>query len=130
MPLFVFLALGLGVATAAGTPPELLAEVAFGIGSPLWFLAAYGITQCCVPLMMRLHERAPWATLAVLLVLAGAVDAVRLATGVAEVGCSTSGRCGSSRSSSGSSGPTAGSRGARRCCCWASPSPRTPCSCR
>ncbi|PYY45963.1 acyltransferase [Curtobacterium sp. MCLR17_043] len=86
VPLFVFLALGLGVATAAGTPPELLAEVAFGIGSPLWFLAAYGITQCCVPVMMRLHERAPWATLAVLLVLAGAVDAVRLATGVAEVG--------------------------------------------
>lgn len=33
VPLFVFLALGLGVATAVGTPPELLAEVAFGIGS-------------------------------------------------------------------------------------------------
>ncbi|WP_240347690.1 acyltransferase family protein [Curtobacterium sp. 24E2] len=86
VPLFLFLALGLGVATAAGTPPDLLAEVAFGIGSPLWFLAAYGITQCCVPLMMRFHERAPWATLGVLLVLAAVVDAVRLATGVAEVG--------------------------------------------
>ncbi len=86
VPLFVVLALGLGVATAVGTPPELLAEVAFGIGSPLWFLAAYGITQCCVPFMVRLHERAPWRTLGVLLLLAGAVDAVRLATGTAEVG--------------------------------------------
>jgi fucose 4-O-acetylase-like acetyltransferase len=86
IPLFAVLAIGLGVATALGTPPELLAEVAFGIGSPLWFLAAYGITQCCVPFMMRLHERAPWRTLGVLLLLAAAVDALRFATGVAEVG--------------------------------------------
>jgi len=86
VPLFVFLALGLGIATLLGTPGDLLAEVAFGIGSPLWFLAAYGITQCCVPVMVRLHERAPWWTLAVLLGLAVAVDGLRFATGVAEVG--------------------------------------------
>lgn len=86
VPLFAVLAVGLGAATALGTPPDLLAEVAFGIGSPLWFLAAYGITQCCVPVMVRLHERAPWSTLAVLLVVAAGVDGVRLATGAAEVG--------------------------------------------
>lgn len=86
IPLFLVLAIGLGTATLLGTPRDLLAEVAFGIGSPLWFLAAYGITQCCVPLMARLHERAPWATLAGILVLAAAVDGVRLATGVADVG--------------------------------------------
>jgi surface polysaccharide O-acyltransferase-like enzyme len=86
VPLFIVLALGLGVATALGTPTGLLAEVAFGIGSPLWFLAAYGITQCCVPVMARLHDRAPWATLGVLLLLAAAVDALRFATGTAEVG--------------------------------------------
>ncbi|MCM3521936.1 acyltransferase [Curtobacterium sp. P97] len=86
VPLFVVLALGLGIATALGTPAELLAEVAFGIGSPLWFLAAYGITQCCVPVMARLHERAPFRTLGVLLVLATAVDTLRFATGTAEVG--------------------------------------------
>ncbi len=86
IPLFLVLAIALGTATALGTPPELLGEVAFGIGSPLWFLAAYGITQCCVPLMARLHARAPWRTLGALLVLAAAVDAVRFATGVAEVG--------------------------------------------
>jgi len=86
VPLFVVLALGLGIATALGTPTDLLAEVAFGIGSPLWFLAAYGITQCCVPVMARLHERAPWRTLGVLLLLATAVDALRFATGTAEVG--------------------------------------------
>ncbi|KTR20552.1 acyltransferase family protein [Curtobacterium citreum] len=86
IPLFLVLAIALGTATALGTPPELLGEVAFGIGSPLWFLAAYGITQCCVPLMARLHARAPWRTLGALLVLAAAVDSVRFATGVAEVG--------------------------------------------
>lgn len=86
IPLFLVLAVALGTATALGTPPELLGEVAFGIGSPLWFLAAYGITQCCVPFMARLHARAPWRTLGALLVLAAAVDAVRFATGVAEVG--------------------------------------------
>ncbi|WP_144802936.1 acyltransferase [Curtobacterium sp. BH-2-1-1] len=86
IPLFLVLAIALGTATVLGTPPELLGEVAFGIGSPLWFLAAYGITQCCVPLMARLHARAPWRTLGALLVLAAAVDAVRFATGVAEVG--------------------------------------------
>jgi len=86
IPLFAVLAIGLGIATALGTPPELLAEVAFGIGSPLWFLAAYGITQCCVPFMVRLHERAPWRTLGALLLLAAAVDAMRFATGAAEVG--------------------------------------------
>lgn len=86
VPLFVVLAAGLGLATALGTPADLLDELAFGIGSPLWFLAAYGITQCCVPFMARLHVRAPWRTLLVLLLLAAAVDAVRLGTGIAEVG--------------------------------------------
>ncbi|WP_144762375.1 acyltransferase [Curtobacterium sp. 9128] len=85
-PLFLVLAVGLGVATLLGTPQDLLAEVAFGIGSPLWFLAAYGITQCLVPLMARLHERSPWVTLAALLVLAAAIDGVRLGTGAADVG--------------------------------------------
>jgi fucose 4-O-acetylase-like acetyltransferase len=86
VPLFAVLTVGLGIATALGTPTDLLRELAFGIGSPLWFLAAYGITQCCVPLMARLHATAPWRTLAALLLLATAVDAVRLGTGVAEVG--------------------------------------------
>lgn len=86
VPLFAVLAIGLGVATVAGVPADLLAELAFGIGSPLWFLAAYGITQCCVPLMMRLHERAPWVTLGALLVLALAVDGIRLATHQADWG--------------------------------------------
>ncbi|PYY33150.1 acyltransferase [Curtobacterium sp. MCBD17_030] len=86
VPLFAVLAVGLGIATVLGTPADLLDELAFGIGSPLWFLAAYGITQCCVPLMARLHATAPWRTLAVLLLLATVVDAVRLASGVAEIG--------------------------------------------
>ncbi|WIB16092.1 acyltransferase [Curtobacterium sp. MCPF17_050] len=86
VPLFVVLAVGLGIATAVGTPADLLGELAFGIGSPLWFLAAYGITQCCVPVMARLHARAPWRTLLALLLLAAAIDSVRLASGIVEVG--------------------------------------------
>ncbi|RKR73979.1 acyltransferase family protein [Frondihabitans australicus] len=83
---FVFLAVGLGVATIAGAPPAILRTTAVGIGSPLWFLAAYGITQLFVPLMARLHRVNPWATLAVLATAGLLVDLGRHATGVTDFG--------------------------------------------
>ena len=98
-------------------PPDLLAEVAFGIGSPLWFLAAYGITQCCVPLMARLHERARGARSACCSCSPGRSTPSAWPPGSPRSGCSTSVRCGSSRSSSASSGRTAGSRAGRRRSC-------------
>ncbi|WP_423920094.1 acyltransferase family protein [Frigoribacterium sp. 2-23] len=83
---FVVLALALVVARAIGVDPGLLDAVAIGVGSPLWFVAAYGITQVCVPVMARLHATRPLATFAGLAIGAVLVDAVRYATGVTEVG--------------------------------------------
>lgn len=73
-PLFVFLAVALLGATAAGVAPALLDSVAIGIGSPLWFLGAYLICQLLAPALLERHERAPWATVAVLFAAVVIVD--------------------------------------------------------
>ncbi|ANJ26621.1 acyltransferase family protein [Agromyces aureus] len=86
LPLFVFFAVVLGGATIAGVDPALLDTVATGTGSPLWFLAAFLLAQCAVPWMVALHDRAPRATLALLAIAAVAVDALRIATGIDEIG--------------------------------------------
>ncbi|WP_448811453.1 acyltransferase family protein [Agromyces bauzanensis] len=86
LALFAFFAVVLGAATLAGVDPALLETVAAGTGTPLWFLAAFLLAQCLVPLLARLHERAPWVTLATLAGAAVLVDAVRVATGVVDVG--------------------------------------------
>ena len=71
LPLFVFLSVVLGATRVIGIDPELVDTVAIGVGSPLWFLAAYMIVQAAAPTMMRLHERfGAWVPLAL---LAGAV---------------------------------------------------------
>jgi len=84
--LFAFFAVALGAATLAGVDPVLLETVAAGTGTPLWFLAAFLLAQCLVPIMARLHARAPRLTIASLAAAALLVDAVRVATGVDEVG--------------------------------------------
>lgn len=77
LPLFVFLAVALGAVRMLGIDPALVDTVAIGIGSPLWFLAAYMIAQALAPTMMRLHERhGAWILLA-LFAAALAVDAFR-----------------------------------------------------
>ena len=81
LPLFLFLAAGLAAATLLGVDPVLFSGVAIGVGSPLWFLAAYMIVQALGPAMMRLHRARPRTTLAVLLVLIGAVDTARMLAG-------------------------------------------------
>ncbi|WP_082452466.1 acyltransferase [Frigoribacterium sp. Leaf44] len=83
---FAVLALALAVAALLGADPDLVDVVATGVGSPFWFLAAYGITQVLVPVMARLHATRPWAPLFVLVVAAVLVDAVRYGTGVTAVG--------------------------------------------
>lgn len=74
LPLFVTLALALGIATALGVDPELLRSVATGVGSPLWFLGAYLICQLAAPLLLGWHERAPWRTVLVLLAAVVLID--------------------------------------------------------
>lgn len=71
LPLFVFLTVALGATRLLGIDPALVDTVAIGVGSPLWFLAAYMIVQAAAPTMMRLHERfGAWVLLGL---LAGAV---------------------------------------------------------
>lgn len=77
LPLFVFLAVVLAGATLLGVDAGLLDAVATGVGSPLWFLCAYLICQLAAPLLLGLHERAPVATLLVLLAAVAVVDLLR-----------------------------------------------------
>lgn len=81
LPLFIFLAVALLGAAVLGVDPALVDTVAIGIGSPLWFLAAYVLAQSLAPVMIRLHRRAPIATIAALAAGAAAVDALRLLSG-------------------------------------------------
>ena len=86
LPLFAFFAIVLGAATIAGVDSSLLETVASGAGTPLWFLAAFLLVQCLVPVAATLHERAPVLTLAGLAACAVLVDAARVATGITELG--------------------------------------------
>lgn len=75
--LFVFFTAALGVARFVGVDPAFVDTVAIGVGSPLWFLAAYMIVQAAAPLMMRLHERFGGWVLVALFAAILAVDAIR-----------------------------------------------------
>jgi len=85
-PLFVFYVVVVGAATLIGVDPKLLGPVVLGAGSPLWFLAAYGLCQAVVPFAVHWHLRAPKRTLLVLLLGAIIVDAARYSTGNNAVG--------------------------------------------
>ncbi|RFA11245.1 hypothetical protein B7R54_11860 [Subtercola boreus] len=86
LPLFVFYVAVIGGARLIGIDPTLLDTVVVGAGSPLWFLAAYGLCQALVPAMARWHARAPRLTLVVLLAGAVVVDALRYSSGIDAVG--------------------------------------------
>ena len=77
LPLFVFFSVALGATRMLGIDPSLVDTVAIGVGSPLWFLAAYMLAQALAPRMMALHARYGRRVLAVLLGCALAVDLVR-----------------------------------------------------
>ncbi|MDR7081742.1 fucose 4-O-acetylase-like acetyltransferase [Arthrobacter ginsengisoli] len=68
---------GLWAARLAGVDPQVIQLLASGAGMPLWFLAAYLAAQLNLPLLARLHTRAPWLTLATLTALVVAVDCFR-----------------------------------------------------
>lgn len=86
LPVFVVFSAGLLVATNLPIDQGLVGGVAVVVGSPLWFLAAFGLVQALAPLLLDAHERRPVATVAMLAGAAAAVDAARNATGVAEIG--------------------------------------------
>lgn len=68
---------GLWAARLAGVDPQVIQLLASGAGMPLWFLAAYLAAQLNLPILARLHARAPWLTLAGLTSLVVAVDCLR-----------------------------------------------------
>jgi peptidoglycan/LPS O-acetylase OafA/YrhL len=86
LPLFLFYVVVIGGATLLAIAPELVATVVVGAGAPLWFIAAYTLCQTLIPVMVRLHERAAWPTLGVLLLGVIVVDAARFGFDVKQLG--------------------------------------------
>jgi hypothetical protein len=83
---FGVIAAGFGLATLLGVPGDLLAQVGFRMGQPMWFLGVYLGVTALVPIMVRLHEAAPRRTLAVLAGGVVLVDVLRFGSGVEAVG--------------------------------------------
>ena len=77
LAIFVFYTVALGAARVLGIDPELVDAIAIGVGSPLWFLAAYLVAQAAAPTMMRLHSRFGGLILIALLGASLAIDALR-----------------------------------------------------
>lgn len=86
LAMFAFVAAGMTIATMAGAPHELVHELGFRLAQPLWFLAVYLGVCAVAPVLVRFHERAPWATFGMLVGCAVAVDAARIATGLPVIG--------------------------------------------
>ena len=86
VPLFAFLTLAILVLHLVGVAPRSVAQIATGVASPLWFLAAYTFSQAYLPGMATLHERAPIRTLAGLAITAVVVDVVSLTTWIPVLG--------------------------------------------
>ena len=80
------IALALTALAALGTPEGLLTEVGLRWREPLWFLAVFLGAQALLPMLLRAHERAPWASLLALVGGAVAVDVLRARTGIDAVG--------------------------------------------
>ncbi|MGP4030922.1 acyltransferase family protein [Pseudarthrobacter sp. 1C304] len=68
---------GLWAAQLFGVDPEVVQLLVSGAGMPLWFLAAYLAAQLNLPLLARLHARAPWLTVLGLISLVVTVDCLR-----------------------------------------------------
>ena len=76
----------LWAAVALGFPFALGDLLAGGLGMPLWFLAAYLITQALVPGLARAHDLAPLRTAGLLLAASLVVDLARYGSGVTAIG--------------------------------------------
>ena len=84
-PLFVFyiIAIGAGLIIIMATGFlgfRVLDAVIIGAGSPLWFIAAYAISQAFLPFLARMHDVAPKRTVVLLLTGVILVDVLRFAT--------------------------------------------------
>jgi fucose 4-O-acetylase-like acetyltransferase len=80
---WLVLPLALGRLGLPGEQVELVGKV---MGQPLWFLGVYLVVVALAPAMVRLHRRFRLWVPATLAAAAAAVDALRLAAGIQEVG--------------------------------------------
>jgi fucose 4-O-acetylase-like acetyltransferase len=69
-----------------GLPGEQVQLVGRIMGQPLWFLGVYLVVVALAPAMVRLHRRFRLWVPATLAAAAAAVDAIRLAAGIHQVG--------------------------------------------
>src|SRR3982751_2668601 len=69
MALLAVMWAGLWAALLLGVDPQVIQLMTTGAAMPLWFLAAYLTAQVSIPLMARLHQRAPLPTLGILVAL-------------------------------------------------------------
>ncbi len=84
-PLFVFYAIAIGagliiIMTTGLLGFRVLDGVIIGAGSPLWFIAAYALSQALLPFLARMHAVAPKRTVLVLLAGVILVDVLRYST--------------------------------------------------
>jgi hypothetical protein len=84
-PLFVFYVIAIGaglviIMTTGLLGFPLLDGVIIGAGSPLWFIAAYAMSQALLPFLARMHLVAPKRTVLVLLACVILVDVIRYST--------------------------------------------------
>lgn len=77
MALLAVMWAGLWAALLLGVDPQVIQLMTTGAAMPLWFLAAYLTAQVSIPLMARLHQRAPLPTLGLLVALIITVDSLR-----------------------------------------------------
>lgn len=76
----------LAVLALWGVPAELVQIAGFRYSQPLWFLGVFLLCQALLPALVAAHERAPFATLSGLGVLAVVVDVLRGVSGVEAIG--------------------------------------------
>lgn len=84
--LFASLAVAVLVMHLSGVDPVSIRLIGLGISAPLWFLAAYAFAQAYLPGLATFHARAPWWTLATLIIGAVTCDVLRFATGFEALG--------------------------------------------
>jgi fucose 4-O-acetylase-like acetyltransferase len=88
-PVLVFVAVWLAlppVLGRLGLPGEQVELIGRVMGQPLWFLGVYLVVVALAPPMVRLHRRFRLWVPAALAAVAAAVDALRLAAGIQELG--------------------------------------------
>lgn len=83
---FVIIGGALAAFALAGTPNEIVRNVGFQIGQPMWFLAVYLGCAGFVPLMSKLHDAAPRLTIFALPTLAILVDTAVQITRIEMIG--------------------------------------------